>query len=211
MSDHANNEWISIGDFMAGIVGVLVLFFVIAILITATAKAEAEEKKKQGVQMIMTSLDDGLQTAGAQGLELLPDQGVMRLKDTSFGKGSACLDDRLVMLFQEDIAPIIVENMKKNPNLSLQIEGHTDGIPVNRGSANANLTCALFDDNYTLSAGRAREARKALLAQISDPELIRRVSVVGYGPDRLLNTADPASGDNRRVEVRFVFSNNLEN
>lgn len=211
MSDHANNEWISIGDFMAGIVGVLVLFFVIAILITATAKAEAEEKKKQGVQMIMTSLGDGLQAAGAQGLELLPDQGVMRLKDTSFAKGSACLDDRLVALFQQEIAPIIVANMQKNPNLSLQIEGHTDAIPVNRGSTNVNATCALFDDNYTLSAGRAREARKALLSQINDPELIKRVSVVGYGPDRLLNVTDLSSGDNRRVEVRFVFASATEN
>jgi chemotaxis protein MotB len=80
MSDHTNNEWISIGDFMAGIVGVLVLFFVIAILISATAKAEAEEKKKQGIQTIMNSLGDELKAAGAQGLELLPEKGVMRLK-----------------------------------------------------------------------------------------------------------------------------------
>lgn len=206
MSDHANNEWISIGDFMAGIVGVLVLFFVIAILISATAQAEAEEKKQQGVQKIMTSLNEGIQASNTQGLELLPEQSVMRLKDTSFAKGSACLDDHLIQLFQQDIAPIIIENMRKNPNLSLQIEGHTDAIPVSRGSSNVRLTCALFDDNYTLSAGRAREARKALLAQINDPALIRRVSVVGYGPDRLLNTSDPSSGDNRRVEVRFVFS-----
>ena len=206
MSDHANNEWISIGDFMAGIVGVLVLFFVIAILITATAKAEAEAKKRQGVQKVMDSLQQLTKKSGLQGIELIPDQGVMRLKDTSFSKGSACLDSRLKQLFERDIAPIIKNSMLADKNLTLQIEGHTDALPVNNGSSNTAITCAPFDDNYTLSAGRAREARKALLAQINTPELIERVSVVGYGPDRLLNKEKPASGENRRVEVRFVIA-----
>lgn len=206
MSDHTNNEWISIGDFMAGIVGVLVLFFVIAILITATAQAEAEEKRKQGVRQVMESLQGLIKKSGIQGIELIPEQGVMRLKDTSFAKGSACLDTRLQQLFKQDIAPIIQQSMQTDKGLALQIEGHTDAIPVSNGSSNVALTCAPFDDNYTLSAGRAREARKSLLSNIKSPEIIQRVSVVGYGPDRLLNQANPSSGDNRRVEVRFVVN-----
>lgn len=206
MNHHANNEWISIGDFMAGIVGVLVLFFVIAILITASAKAEAEAKKRQGVQKVMSSLQLLTQKNGMQGIELLPDQGVMRLKDTSFAKGSACLDVHLKQLFERDIAPLIKSSMLADKNLTLQIEGHTDALPVNNGSSNTAVTCAPFDDNYTLSAGRAREARKALLAQINAPDVIQRVSVVGYGPDRLLNKENPSSGENRRVEVRFMVT-----
>ena len=177
-----------------------------AILITATAQAEAEEKRKQGVRQVMDSLQMLIKKSGIQGIELIPEQGVMRLKDTSFAKGSACLDKRLQQLFKQDIAPIIQQSMQADKGLALQIEGHTDAIPVTSGSTNVSLTCALFDDNYTLSAGRAREARKSLLSNIQAPEIIQRVSVVGYGPDRLLNQDNPAAADNRRVEVRFVVN-----
>lgn len=207
MSEHTHNEWISIGDFMAGIVGVLVLFFVIAILITASAKAEAEAKKKQGLQKVMDSLIRLQKQSGLQGVELIPEQGVMRLKDTSFAKGSACLDEHLKQLFEKQVAPIIKQSMEENKNLTLQIEGHTDALPVNSHVSSLGA-CAPFDDNYTLSAGRAREARKALLNSINTADVIQRVSVVGYGPDRLFNKTQPASAENRRVEVRFVMASN---
>ncbi|MEG1567628.1 MAG: OmpA family protein [Anaerovoracaceae bacterium] len=206
MADHANNEWISIGDFMAGIVGVLVLFFVIAILITATSQAEAEEKKQQGAIKVIKAIEQTLKESGnSKGITFLPEKGIIRLEDSSFAQGSACLDSNLKRVFQEKFAPLIQKNMRDNRLLDIQIEGHTDAAPVNGVKANITQVCSPFDDNYTLSAGRAREARKALFAKITSSELIQRISVVGYGPDRLLNKENPNAASNRRVEIRFII------
>ena len=206
MADHANNEWISIGDFMAGIVGVLVLFFVIAILITATSQAEAEEKKQQGAIKVIKAIERTLKESGSsKGITFLPEKGIIRLEDSSFAQGSACLDSNLKKTFQEKFAPLIQKSMIDNRFLDIQIEGHTDAAPVNGVKANIIQVCSPFDDNYTLSAGRAREARKALFAKITSSELIQRISVVGYGPDRLLNKENPNAASNRRVEIRFII------
>ncbi len=108
MADHANNEWISIGDFMAGIVGVLVLFFVIAILITATSQAEAEEKKQQGAIKVIKAIEKTLKESGtSKGITFLPEKGIIRLEDSSFAQGSACLDGGLQKAFKERLAPLI--------------------------------------------------------------------------------------------------------
>ena len=112
MADHANNEWISIGDFMAGIVGVLVLFFVIAILITATSQAEAEEKKQQGAIKVIKAIEKTLKESGnSKGITFLPEKGIIRLEDSSFAQGSACLDGNLKKAFQEKFAPLIQKSM----------------------------------------------------------------------------------------------------
>lgn len=199
------DEWISIGDFMAGIVGVLVLFFVIAVLITSVSKAEAEEKKNQGLQGMMQALSNLVSENNLKGVEVLEAQGVLRLKDVSFAKGSACLDSRINAVLQKEISPFIAASLAKDGLLSIQIEGHTDAQPISAGFASdGRSTCAPFDDNYTLSAGRAREARKALLNDIEDQQIQKRISVVGYGADRLLNSQQPNSNENRRVEVRFL-------
>lgn len=199
-----HTEWVSIGDFMAGIVGILILFFVIAVLITATARHEAAKKKSEGIRAVMASIANSLSQEGGGGLTVLPEQGTIRLKDTSFSKGSACLDDAIRRQLQEVVGPVIRHAMQADPGVRLQIEGHSDTSPVGRVSSNVTLVCAPFDDNYTLSAGRAREARKALLANLDDPSLNSRLSVVGYGPDRLLNPVAPTSAENRRVELRLL-------
>ena len=206
MADHANNEWISIGDFMAGIVGVLVLFFVIAILITATSQAEAEEKKQQGAIKVINAIEKTLKESGtSKGITFLPEKGIIRLDDSSFAQGRACLDSGLQKAFKERLAPLIQKNMVDNRLLNVQIEGHTDAAPVNGVKSNISQVCSPFDDNYTLSAGRAREARKALFTQLQSSELVQRISVVGYGPDRLLNKDNPNAANNRRVEIRFII------
>lgn len=203
MADHSNNEWISIADFMAGIVGVLILFFVIAILITATAQAEAEEKKQQGTGKIIRLIEQTLrETGNTQGITFFPDK--FSLDDSSFAQGSACLDQKQKQKLLE-LAPLLQREMKSNPLLNVQIEGHTDSAPVNGVKANITQVCSPFDDNYTLSAGRAREARKAIFAQIQSAEIMQRISVVGYGSDRLLDKSNPHAATNRRVEIRFTI------
>ncbi len=206
MKHDAHSEWISIGDFMAGIVGVLVLFFTIAVLISIASKADMQAKRVSKVEKIMGAVERKIENSGHGGIDFLPSQGVIRLKDSSFAKGSACLDKRIREELSVTIAPIIRQAMLEDVSLSLQIEGHSDAIPVTSGSSNVKLVCAPFDDNYTLSAGRAREARNALMDSLDSPDIIRRIAVVGFGPDRLLNTASPDSAENRRVEVRFILN-----
>lgn len=209
MKSDPHSEWISIGDFMAGIVGVLVLFFVIAVLISIASKADAQAKRMGKIEKIMESIEQKMRGNGNNGIDLLPEQGVIRLKDSSFAKGSACLDQRIRQELALTIAPMVRLAMINDQSLTLQIEGHSDALPVTGGSSNVKHVCAPFDDNYTLSAGRAREARKALMDSLNSPDLVRRISVVGFGPDRLLNEAMPSAAENRRVEVRFILGGGL--
>lgn len=198
------NEWVSIGDFMAGIVGILVLFFVMAVLFTVTSQAEIEEEKQKGAREVIERLRSLVERdKNLKGIKFIPERNTMLLPDSSFAQGSACLNRNLKEYFQSNLAPQIKDELIKNQNLAIQIEGHTDIVPVHGIKAETNL-CAPFDDNYTLSAGRAREARKALFSNIESTDLIKRVSVVGYGADRLANTNKPTSAENRRVEIRFI-------
>lgn len=200
-----HTEWVSIGDFMAGIVGVLIMFFVVAVLISTAAKIDAQKKKESGVRKVMTEVSDSVGKDSGKGIQVLVDKGTIMLTDSLFRKGSACLDSSVRSQLSEVVGPVVKRAMLSDKALSLQIEGHSDTSPVSRGSSNLELACAPFDDNYTLSAGRAREARNALLAGLDAPGLNQRISVVGYGPDRLLNPNDPESSQNRRVELRFVI------
>ncbi|BCG47963.1 hypothetical protein GEOBRER4_n2821 [Citrifermentans bremense] len=206
MSHDTQGEWISIGDFMAGIVGVLILFFIMAVLISVAARAEAEQRKKVGITKVMKSLKTVLAKEHMDGIELLPDRGTLRLQDSSFASGSACLDADAGALLSQKMASIAEEALLSDSSLSIQIEGHSDSNPVNHIATDPKLYCAVFDDNHTLSAGRAREARKALIEGFHKKDISARISVVGYGPDRPLDPEDMTSARNRRVEIKFVQS-----
>ncbi|MNP64741.1 hypothetical protein D3C76_1602600 [compost metagenome] len=61
----------------------------------------------------------------------------------------------------------------------------------------------MYDDNYTLSAARAREARKLLIANLNDRQS-HRVIVAGFGDSQPLHGISPGDERNRRVEVQFL-------
>ena len=65
--------------------------------------------------------------------------------------------------------------------------------------------CTVYDDNYTLSAARAREARKLLINKLTDKEA-KRVIVAGYGDSRPLEGVLDNDRRNRRVEIQFVIN-----
>jgi len=196
------SEWITISDMMAGITGVVMLLLVVSVVQSSVMAAEQEAKNKQGVSEVMKEIKKGMETlASTSGIKV---DSIITLGDKTFCSGSACLDDDAAVALRDIAGPIVVNALKKYPNISVQIEGHTDPQNVTKMSTDLSK-CALFDDNYTLSAGRAREARKALLSTMGDnSEFSKRISVVGYGPDRLKNTKNTTSPENRRVEVRLV-------
>jgi chemotaxis protein MotB len=100
---------------------------------------------------------------------------------------------------QSELAHFIADN----PKARILVEGYSDNLPVTRPVIDYQRFCTVYDDNFTLSAARAREARRALLGTISD-DAARRIVVAGYGESRPLPGIDPADPRNRRVEVQFL-------
>lgn len=202
-----NDYWVSISDLMSGVVGVLVLFFVVSILAIVGAQIAAEEEKQRGAREVVQKLSDQSKNNKAyEEIEFFSGNGLIRLADSSFTQGSACINKSQKILLQQQMSEIIIKELSQNIRLGVQIEGHTDIVPVSSSKRSSILTCAPFDDNYTLSAGRAREARNALFSDVdrATADWMRRVSVVGYGSDRLIDVENPESAKNRRVEIRFI-------
>lgn len=206
-----NDYWVSISDLMSGVVGVLVLFFVITILTIVGAQIAAQEEKQRGAREVVQKLSERSKDKDTyQGIEFFSNNGLIRLADSSFSQGSACINQSGKDFLRQQMSEIIIDELSRNGQLGVQIEGHTDIVPVGTSRKSNARTCAPFDDNYTLSAGRAREARNALFSDVDSnkADWMRRVSVVGYGSDRLIDPENPESHKNRRVEIRFV---NIDN
>jgi outer membrane protein OmpA-like peptidoglycan-associated protein len=86
-----------------------------------------------------------------------------------------------------DLIDEIVRMMKSNPELKLNVEGHTDNV----GTAAANKT---------LSEARAKSVVAALVGQGIAAD---RLSPVGYGQDKPIadNNTEEGKAKNRRVEL----------
>ena len=196
------NPFVTISDLMAGVTAVVMLLLVVTVVRMSVMSAEAEAKRKQGVAHASEEIRESM---GDDMRNIVVTDSVITLNDAAFERGSACLNPRIDSLLTEKIAPILSKKLMEYPNISVQIEGHTDALPVRSISTNIEAKCALYDDNYSLSAGRAREARKAVLKAVSDDASIgRRVAVVGFGPDRLKDASKPNAAVNRRVEIRLI-------
>lgn len=206
------SEWIAISDLMAGVMAVVMLMLVVAVVQKSTselryqeelAKAKAGNSKVDAAAAMMQTLNEKLVASDAAALITL-DKGSNRLilRDGVFERGSACLKpeahtaiDRL----QRELANFILDN----PKARILVEGYTDNLPVNRPVIDYQRFCTVYDDNFTLSAARAREARRALIGTI-DEAAARRVVVAGYGDSRPLPDINPTDPRNRRVEVQFL-------
>lgn len=198
------NPFISISDLMAGVTAVVMLLLVVIVVRMSLMAEKAEEERKRGVSQTINAIRDSM---GEQTyIELDSASGTITLGDAAFERGSACLNESIENTLKQKIAPIISKVLQDpaDSNILVYIEGHTDNIPVKGVSADIKK-CALFDDNYSLSAGRAREARKAILAEVlNDTSISRRIAVVGYGPDKPKPRTSPNAAENRRVEIRLI-------
>lgn len=166
----------------------------------------ANEKAAQDnpVERITSALEKMLQVSDTQGfLTLNRASHRLTLKDGVFERGSACLtDDALhaVAAVREQLTQFLQENA----NARILVEGYTDNVPVKSPVIDYRRFCTVYDDNFTLSAARAREARRALIGYL-DEETAQRIVVAGYGDSRPLPGVDPADPRNRRVEVQLVL------
>ncbi|HLV00435.1 MAG TPA: flagellar motor protein MotB [Acidobacteriota bacterium] len=89
----------------------------------------------------------------------------------------------------------IAELLMVRDNLTLQVEGHTDDVPINT---------ARFRSNWELSAARAIAVIRFLIEECGVPS--SRLAAAGYADSRpLVKNDSPENRErNRRVEFKFV-------
>lgn len=205
------SEWIAISDLMSGVMAVVMLLLVVAVLQKSVSELRYQEElaKAKGtmndpVVKVTKALSDMLSKGNSSELMAL-DMGSNRLtlRDSVFERGSACLKQEArdaVISVQKQLEDFL----RDNPRARIFVEGYTDNIPVKRPVTDYQRFCTVYDDNFTLSAARAREVRRALIGELEDSSATRIV-VAGYGESRPLPGVDPADSKNRRVEVRFTI------
>jgi chemotaxis protein MotB len=216
------NPFISISDLMAGVIAVVMLMLVVDFVHSAAVRQAVEIPYANGTDTESEELDTN--TEHIEGIFKIDevkipqrDIDVQRnkilLTDGSFRSGSACISNDVERALRSTIAPLIVKKLEEYPNMTIQIEGHTDPEPVNQSNLKEisedfkKRNCALFDDNYTLSSARAREARKTILNAVPKDKrniINRRISVAGFGPSHLEDTENETADQNRRVEIKFI-------
>ncbi|MGV2404877.1 UNVERIFIED_CONTAM: OmpA family protein, partial [Pseudomonas aeruginosa] len=88
------------------------------------------------------------------------------------------------------LGPKIAEFVNGSAQAQVFVEGHTDNVQVSRPVTDYSKFCTVYDDNFTLSAARAREARKLLIALL-DEQQAKRVIVAGFGDSQPLPGLEP--------------------
>ena len=217
------SEWIAISDLMSGVMAVVMLLLVVAVLQKSVSElhyqqelVKAEEKanlersqRKDPMVQLKQALKVMMNDEGTSSLMVLDSKSNrLTLADSVFERGSACLRDE-VKTAVRSVQTKLVSFLKENPTAQIFVEGYTDNLPVNRPVTDYQRFCTVYDDNFTLSAARAREVRKAIIGELDDSSA-RRIVVAGYGDSRPLSGVDPANSQNRRVEVRFLIDNSEE-
>lgn len=204
------NEWVSISDLMAGVMAVVMLMLVLSVLQNKVAEVKREQEKNSGLaaaqQKLNTLMHSMQKEMTDRGEEMLVGfdiaSGKITLRDKIFAKGSACITDQAKDALAR-LAPRIAEFVGSAANTQVFVEGHTDNLQVSNPVTDISRFCTVYDDNYTLSAARAREARKLLVTSL-DEQQSRRVIVAGFGDSQPLSGISPDDERNRRVEVQFL-------
>ena len=92
----------------------------------------------------------------------------------------------------DEIWKELVQLLKENPSLKIQISGHTDNV-------------GKTEDNLKLSDNRAQAVVKYLTSKGINPN---RLSYKGYGASQPIapNTTEEGRSQNRRTEVKVITS-----
>ena len=209
------NEWVAISDLMAGVMAVVMLLLVVSVLKSTFSEIKyqqelSSERQQKAIERSKLSnmLEDLRRVfieSNADGLVMFDfDAAKITLKDNIFSRGSACIIPEAKVALQS-VEGNIKDFLQAFDEGQIYVEGHTDSIPVSHPVTDHKRYCTVYDDNYTLSAARAREARKLLIGSLSFKDA-RRVIVAGYGDSQPVNSDSPEDAENRRVEVNFVMT-----
>lgn len=205
------NEWIVISDLMAGVVAIVMLLLIVSVVQQAYAEIKHKQEMEKGIdaqrKMATKVLKEMKQSFLALGIGDLVEFDMVNhkltLKDSVFTRGSACITPEAQIALTQTQKQI-TDYLTLVKNGKIIVEGHTDNLPVKQPVTDFKKFCAVYDDNYTLSAARAREARKLLIGQLSELSS-KRVIVAGYGDSHPLANISESDGRNRRVEIVFLL------
>ena len=89
----------------------------------------------------------------------------------------------------------IEESLPRDIDWILQIEGHTDNLPVRKGQ--------IYKDNWELSTKRALSVLRYFINQGLDP---KKLFASGYGSFQPIDTTNTKIGrmKNRRIEMKIT-------
>lgn len=205
------NEWVSISDLMAGVMAVVMLLLVMSVLQKTYSDLRHKQEMEQSttsqrdkVNRMLVELKQSLSGTASEGLAVIDvNAQKITLRDGVFGRGSACVTDQAKQAFIS-IEEKVSDFLGEIHNGKIYVEGHTDNLPVLRPVTNFEAFCTVYDDNFTLSAARAREARKLIISQLSLASA-KRVVVAGYGESQPIPGVPPEDAQQRRVDVRLVI------
>jgi chemotaxis protein MotB len=205
------SEWIAISDLMAGVMAVVMLLLVVSALQKGVSELRFKEElgrlnstKNESIAKVTSALQARLNEKNGSDLIVLdiPARRLI-LRDGVFERGSACLTSE-ARAAVANVQGLLANFLRDNPGARILVEGYTDNAPVKSPVTDYQRFCTVYDDNFTLSAARAREARRALVGAL-DTAAAQRIVVAGYGDSRPLPGVNPADARNRRVEVQLVI------
>lgn len=205
------NEWVSISDLMSGVMAVVMLLLVMSVLQKTWADIKHKQEMEQGagtqrekVNSMLNNIKLSLDGTDNENLIAFDmNSQKITLRDGVFNRGSACVTPQAAPAFAtiEKQVEVFLSEFSFG---QVFIEGYTDNIPVTRPVTNFEQFCTVYDDNFTLSAARAREARKFIVGELN-ASVARRVIVAGYGDSQPIQGIPPEDARQRRIEVRFVL------
>jgi chemotaxis protein MotB len=206
------SEWIVIADLMSGVVAVVMLMLVVSVVQKQVAEKRHHAEMAQGaaaqrlqISAVLQQMQAAFAREGASSYVAIDAAaGKVTLQERAFRSGSACIEPEAKAAFAQ-VEDRITAYLLESEGGQIYVEGHTDNQPVKAPVTDYRTFCTVYDDNFTLSAARAREARKLLVGH-SGAEAARRVIVAGYGDSHPIGGLAPSDERNRRVELRFANS-----
>lgn len=99
----------------------------------------------------------------------------------------------------QSVLETVADFIDRHPELSLEIQGHTDNRPISNRS---------YPSNWELSAARATQVARALVGLGVHPP---RITAKGFGEYHPVSANDSDEGrlQNRRVEIQFSVLQNV--
>ncbi|MFT7721245.1 MAG: OmpA family protein [Roseateles sp.] len=187
--------WAAFGDLMAGVLGAFVLVLAAALVgqLDLAGRLEAEVQQRQAEQARREALERALAGPLADGRITLVEGRIGISGAVLFATGSDQLHADGRALLKSLATPLRTYLAQRDE--VLMVSGFTDdrGLVAGRGAPK-------FADNWELSAQRALNVARALMAEGLPPDA---VFAAAFGPQRPVASNGDAAGRalNRRVEI----------